>query len=141
MLDYQDGGKIPPISVIIKSGRGLWLLWLLRDEMDPLIAQRAWPEKILQYQRVRSKIYEQLAHVGADARDALRLVRLPGSIHSESRAKVRYLFQADNNGRPFAYTLNELAQHFRVVARAERARTGGVSTRSALVHGHGVLRH
>ena len=31
VIDAQDQGLIPPASVITRSGRGIWLLWLLQD--------------------------------------------------------------------------------------------------------------
>ena len=44
--DYQDQGKIPPASIIVRSGRGMWVIWLLRDPKTPDRAQPAFPEKI-----------------------------------------------------------------------------------------------
>lgn len=29
LVDYQDKRKIPPASIIVRSGRGLWVLWLI----------------------------------------------------------------------------------------------------------------
>lgn len=46
VIDYQDQGKIPPASIIVRSGRGLWLLWLLHDPNNPDQAQGAFAEKI-----------------------------------------------------------------------------------------------
>jgi hypothetical protein len=84
IIRYQDKGKIPPASIIARSGRGMWLVWLLNDAENPKLPQRAWPEKQRLYYLVQWAIYERLAHIGADpkARDAVRLARIPGSIHS-----------------------------------------------------------
>jgi len=112
IVDYQDGGVIPPVSIIIRSGRGVWLVWLLRDPKNPRLPPRAFPEKQQQYRRVQQRIHERLANLGADAQDALRLLRVPGSIHSVSGERVSYFVQADDAGRCFSYTLDEIATQF-----------------------------
>lgn len=114
IVDDQDKGIIPPVSIIVRSGRGLWLVWLLRDYKNPRIAPRAWPEKLRQYVRIQQKIHDHLAHLGSDAHDALRLIRVPGSVHSVAGARVRYFVQADDAARCYEYTLDELAAHFGV---------------------------
>lgn len=112
IVDYQDGGVIPPVSIIIRSGRGVWLVWLLRDSKNAMLAPRAWPEKQQQYRCVQQRIHECLANLGADAQDALRLLRVPGSIHTVSGERVRYFVQADDAGCCFSYTLDEIVAHF-----------------------------
>src|SRR5262249_28234541 len=72
IIDHQDRGVIPPVSVVIRSGRGAWLVWLLHDSRNTTLAALAWPENQQQYQRVQRQIHERLAHLGADAQDALR---------------------------------------------------------------------
>lgn len=114
IVDSQDAGLIPPASVIVKSGRGIWLLWLLHDPRNPAVAQRAWPETQMAYHRLQRRIHECLAHLGADAQDALRIARVPGSLHSIAGVQVSYLVQADEASNLYTYTLDELADWFRV---------------------------
>jgi hypothetical protein len=87
----------------------LWLVWLLRDYKNQRIASRAWPEKLQQYVRIQQQIHERLDHLGADAHDTLRLIRVPGSVHSVAGGRVRYFVQADDAGRYYTYTLDDLA--------------------------------
>lgn len=108
IIDFQDAGLIPPASIQVKSGRGIWLLWLLRDRRDPAIAPRAWQEKQREYHRLQRRIHECLAHLGADAQDPLRIARVPGSFHSIAGVQVSYLVQTDDASNLYTYTLDEL---------------------------------
>jgi hypothetical protein len=134
IVDDQDKGVIPPVSIIVRSGRGLWLVWLLRDYKNQRIAPRAWPEKLQQYVRIQQQIHERLDHLGADAHDALRLIRVPGSVHSVAGGRVRYFVQADEAGRYYTYTLDDLAARFGVQntwqRRAVRSPQRSISRRS-----------
>jgi hypothetical protein len=78
VIDYQDQGKIPPASIIVRSGRGLWLLWLVHDPSNPGQAQRAFAEKIDLYLRIERAIVDRLCDLGSDAaaRCAVRRVRI-----------------------------------------------------------------
>lgn len=120
IVRLQDEKYIPPSSAIVRSGRGLWLLWFLHDARDPQLPLRAFPEKLRNYLHVNRAIHSRLASIGADAsaRDALRLTRVPGSVHplSNNRLRVKYWLQGDCNGKPYSYTLGELAQLFGVAS-------------------------
>jgi len=118
VVKYQDDGLIPPASIIVRSGRGMWLLWLLSDPKDPERSQGAFPEKIELYTKIQKEIVERLSHLGADpqARDAARHVRVPGSLHTGSERYVEWWIQgAGASG--FVYNLTELAQFFGVQVR------------------------
>jgi len=108
-----DTGVIPQPSIMARSGRGVYLFWLLRDERDPDKLPHAWPEKIELYKSCNRALNERLrAHaLPADpaAIDAARVLRVPGSIHRKALARVRYVIQLDDHGRGFVYTLPELA--------------------------------
>src|SRR5215469_15919193 len=107
IIDHQDAGLIPPVSVVIRSGRGMWLVWLLHDSRNAKLPPRAWREKQQQYQRVQGKIHRCLARLGSDAHDAMRITRVPGSIHSGASERVRFFVQADDAGCCYSYTLDE----------------------------------
>lgn len=119
IITYQDQGLIPPASIIVRSGRGMWLLWLLHDSKDPMKPQRAWPEKQVLYYQLQRAICDRLAHIGSDAaaRDAVRLARVPGSIHTGTVQRVKYWIQAGEGGRGYSYTLDQLADLFAVERR------------------------
>jgi hypothetical protein len=52
VLRYQDEGVIPPASLILRSGRGMWVLWSLHDPKNPGQPQRAFSEKVSLYLQV-----------------------------------------------------------------------------------------
>ena len=121
IVKRQDENVIPPASVIVRSGRGMWLLWFLHDARVPDQPPGAFPEKLRLYLQVNRAIFDRLANLGADAcaLDALRLVRVPGSIHtlSEKCPRVKYWLQADADGKPYSYTLDDLARLVGVASR------------------------
>jgi hypothetical protein len=119
IVDLQDRGVIPPASVIVRSGRGMWLLWILHDSKNPSCPPRAFPEKQLLYIRIQRAIYERLAQLGADAgaTDSMRLARVPGSWHTVAAQRTKYWIQVDKAGKSHSYTMEELSQHFGVEPR------------------------
>ena len=108
-----DAGVIPYPSIMARSGRGVYLFWLLRDEKEPDKLPHAWPEKVELYKACNRALNQRLrAHaLPADpaAIDAARVLRVPGSIHRKAIRRVRYVIQLDDHGRGFVYTLPELA--------------------------------
>ena len=130
VISYQDQGKIPPASIIVRSGRGMWLLWLLHDPKKPYQAQGAFPEKIDLYLRVERAIVDRLSDLGADvaARCAVRRIRIPGSFHTGSEQHVQWWIQGkESNG--YSYTLAELAKAFGIEQRLHHA------TKKAFIEG------
>lgn len=109
-----DAGVIPQPSIMARSGRGVYLFWLLRDVKDPASPPRAWPEKIELYKKCNRSLNDRLRarQLPADraAIDAARVLRVPGSVHTAARRRVKYVIQLDENGRGFVYTLPELAK-------------------------------
>jgi hypothetical protein len=108
-----DTGVIPFPSIMARSGRGVYLFWLLRDERDPDKLPHAWPEKIELYKACNRALGDRLrAHrLPADpaAVDAARVLRVPGSIHRKALQRVGYVIQLDERGKGFVYTLPEMA--------------------------------
>ena len=122
VIDYQDQKKIPPASIIVRSGRGLWLMWLLRDPKKPECPQAAFPEKIDLYLRVERAIAQWMGELAADAAAtcAARYVRIPGSFHTGGEEFVRWWPQLKVNGERYTYTLDQLAGHFGLPATLPR---------------------
>lgn len=113
LIEYQDRGVIPPASLIVRSGRGAWLLWLLRDPERVDTAARAYKKKLDLYLRIQEAIHDRLAALGSDALDAARYLRVPGSLHTSSERVVQWWLQGQDIGQVL-YTLEELAAGFEV---------------------------
>lgn len=114
--EMMDAGVIPPASIIARSGRGVYLLWLLRDRENTTMPQAAFPEHVAIYESINRELTRRLEHLAADkaAHDAARVLRLPGSYHTKAGQRVAYLFQADERGRGFLYTLDEMCRRLDV---------------------------
>jgi hypothetical protein len=110
IITLQDKGIIPPASLVMRSGRGLWLFWLLADPHNPLLPARAFPEQVLGFNAIE---LELIRRTNADkvARDVARITRVPGSINSKAGDAMRVMFwtQRAADGRAYVYTLESLA--------------------------------
>jgi hypothetical protein len=109
-----DRGVIPQPSIMARSGRGVYLFWLLKDEKDPTKPPHAWPEKLQLYKLCNRALNSRIRTHGLPADkaaiDAARVLRVPGSIHRKTGRRVEYIIQLDQAGRGFVYTLPELAR-------------------------------
>jgi len=111
IIIYQDHAIIPPASLIVRSGRGVWCLWLLRDpKASDNLPVRAFPRKLILWNDIQHAIAQRLRNLGADALDAARIMRVPGSIHTGVGRPVAFLIQKDAAGQPYLYTLEEMAK-------------------------------
>lgn len=111
----QDAGRLPPASIIGRSGRGAYLLWLLTSERQGA-QQRAFPEEIQTYKQINKAIIERLdaidKRLGADhIYDAARILRIPGSTNTKAQQKVEFIIQVVKGTIP-VYTLNALSCFF-----------------------------
>jgi hypothetical protein len=125
VVDMQEAGVLPKASIIVKSGRGMWLLYLLHDHRDPSRAPRAFPEKLEQYFALQRAIIQRLAFLGADAgaSDAVRHIRLPGSLHTGAESRVSWWIQGGRGGlQLFAHSIVPAVR--RAAHQAALPRTG-----------------
>ena len=115
IVTMQETGYLPKASMIVKSGRRMWLLYLLHDQRDPSRAPGAFPDKLEQYFAVQRAIIERLIPVGADssARDAARHIRVPGSLHSGAEERVTWWIQGEGP-QAYSYSLSQLCGLFGV---------------------------
>jgi len=118
-MDAEDGvaavlraareGSIPPPSMF-SLAHGCWAWWLLRDEhtKGPV---RAWPKTVDRWASVQGQLHQRLAHLGSDAAQlhAVAHTRVPGSMHGKTKRRVAWLGCFDDEGKPFLYTLEEMA--------------------------------
>jgi hypothetical protein len=116
VINLQESGQLPHASMIVRSGNGIWLLWLIHDIKAPDISQRAFPDKLELYSRIQNAIIERLLPLGADmaARDAARHLRIPGSLNSGAEKTVEWWIQGEGNSG-YVYTLPELAKLFKAI--------------------------
>jgi hypothetical protein len=115
----MDTNELPQASMVARSGRGLYLFWLLHDAHDPDKLQRAWPEKILQYKKINMALHERLRtrQLPIDGiHDAARVLRTPGSIHRTANRRVHYWLRFDAHKLGWTYTLRELADWLKLTA-------------------------
>lgn len=110
----MENGVIPQASIMARSGRGIYMFWMLRDPKDPTKLPHAWPEAIDAYKLVNKAIQARLhaqAQLPVDlvAFDVARVLRNPGTMHSKSGKRATYWLRGDRRGG-FVYTLQELSE-------------------------------
>lgn len=88
LLDQCIERSIPQPSLVVSSGRGLQVKWLLSTP----VPRKALPR----WQAVQNELWRRLQHLEADARalDASRVLRLVGTSNSKSGDLVRVLHRA-----------------------------------------------
>ena len=98
---------IPPASMVIHSGRGLYLKWLLKSPLP----QAALPR----WNAVQRELVSKLADFGADpnAKDASRVLRLVSTCNTKQLdpdlRKVRVLWVEEEDGDPLLHDFEQLA--------------------------------
>ena len=94
---------IPAASLIVSSGRGLYLKWLFETP----IPQSALPR----WNAVQRELVERLQGFGADpmAKDASRVLRLVQTVHAKTGDVVRVLHVEEAEGEPKRYGFDRLA--------------------------------
>ena len=94
------GKNIPTPNFIIDSGRGLYLIWLIKKV--PSMALPLW-------KAVEEYFYRSLKEFGADrqALDATRILRITGSINSKTHTEVKIIDNYD-----YLYDLREIQNEY-----------------------------
>ena len=121
LMDMQDCGKLPQISMIMRSGRGVWAFWRIKDRQQPRVGQRATSVAVEFAKALQRTIQSQLSHLGADpaAKDLARVCRIPGSINSKSGTRAEYWTHTDTHGEIPTYTLDSLSTFFGCVKKPD----------------------
>ena len=98
--DNYINTKVPRPNMVIDSGRGLYLIWLINS-----VPSQALPL----WKAVEDFLYNELKELGADrqALDATRILRVPGSINSKSNTIVKILEKYD-----YIYDLREIQNNY-----------------------------
>lgn len=109
-----DNG-VPSPSFIMRTGRGLCLVWLHEQ-----LPRRALPR----WQAVQKRLADVLTSFGSDkaALDAARVFRVSGSLNSRADpldAEVRMIWHNGREGEPFRHMFSDLADEVLPYTRAE----------------------
>lgn len=110
METHLFGQKIPEPNLIIHSGRGLALVWLLVP-----VPSQALPL----WQQVEDYLVRQLDKFGGDAKasDAARVLRLAGTVNSKSGGTVEVQVRHD-----YRYVLRDLEREYLPPLRPKRGK-------------------
>jgi hypothetical protein len=120
LIDADKAGRIPAPSIVVESGRGVWVLWLLQDRNNPDQAHKgAWLDNPLDhqllYRKIQRSIHAALVDIGCDplGTDAARHIRMDGSLNTKSEELVRWWMWGRGNSA-VSYTLKDLATFFQI---------------------------
>ena len=116
MLAMQDRGIIPPISIIVRSGQGVWAMWLLAAERGSDMPPKAHPHRQLLHGHLERELISRFAEFNVDkgTSDVARIARFPGSINSKCGLRVEYLFQTAGDGKVHMHTMEDVAAFLNV---------------------------
>ena len=114
--------SIPRPNLIIDSGRGLYLIWLLNS-----VPSKALPL----WKAVEEYLYSVLKPFGADrqALDPTRILRVPGSINSKSNTTVNVIEQYD-----YIYDLREIQNEYLPELEERKAKKKGRPSKTVFIH-------
>lgn len=114
--------SIPRPNLIIDSGRGLYLIWLINS-----VPSKALPL----WKSVEEYLYSVLKPFGADrqALDPTRVLRVPGSINSKSNTKVEVIEQYE-----YLYDLREIQNEFLPELDENRTKKRGRPSKKVFIH-------
>ena len=112
--DYFESA-IPCPTFVIDSGRGLYLVWKLRNE-----DRNALPR----WTRVQEYLVQTLKEFGADpaCKDSARILRVPFSRNTKSGTDVEILEFND-----LTYTISEIQKEYNIVGSRRKRADGGKS--------------
>lgn len=113
---------IPRPNLIIDSGRGLYLIWLLNS-----VPSKALPL----WKAIEEYLYSVLKQFGADrqALDPTRVLRVPGSINSKSNTKVEVIDYYD-----YLYDLREIQKEYLPELEERKDKKKGRPSKTVFIH-------
>ena len=116
------GKNIPIPNLIIDSGRGLYLIWLIKKV--PSMALPLW-------KATEDYFYKTLKEFGADrqALDATRILRIPGSINPKTHTEVKIIDNYD-----YLYELREIQNEYMPELSEKALKKRGRPKRVLFVH-------
>lgn len=113
LFELAENEIIPKPSMIVDSGRGFHLYWKIKDA--PIGALKTW-------QVLEDYLYKSLKEFGADARatDAVRVLRLPGTINSKNGRECKIVYSDDN----LEYSMYDLREKYLKYKKLEPKKEG-----------------
>lgn len=144
LADLADQGVIPKPSMLVFSGRGIWPVWLLRDELNFELPPRTRKDgvAIAFHSAIQLALFNRLVSLGADrvAASPVRYLRMPGSLNTKSGTVVRWQLWNAEESDLFRYTLTEMAE--RLGVKTQRTIAKPSTPKQPVRSGdEGVLRH
>jgi len=137
----KDLPDLPAPSLVMDSGRGFWLVWLLSRSLVINKTTRSKADWMPQWYACQQYLNEKLAPYGADPRavDAARYMRLPGTENSKNGRVASAWVCVDSKGKQVFYQFTDLQRRFREEKKRPRkarakhgrrpvAKINGVST-------------
>ncbi|WP_299312652.1 replication protein [uncultured Halomonas sp.] len=115
LMVCKDEG-IPPPSLIVYSGRGVHLKWILTTPL-PRAALPRW-------NFAQKKLGERFQHIGSDpqARDASRVLRLEHTVNTKTGQRCEVIWVTDGgDGMPIRYPFDVIFDEVAPLAREELA--------------------
>ena len=114
--------SIPMPNLVIDSGRGLYLIWIINS-----VPSKALPL----WKAVEEYLYKQLKPFGADrqALDPTRILRVPGSINSKSKTAVTIIDNYD-----YIYDLREIQQEYLPELKENKTKKKGRPCKTVFIH-------
>ena len=111
VIDMMDAKRIPPVSWVKNSGKGLWLFWALHPTR---YHNKTELDNFPTYQRIQRQIRLIFQDLEGDSNavDAARVSRIYGSRNHTSQTLVSLWQRTDANGNMARYTLDELEKFF-----------------------------
>ena len=122
-LEAEHFGKtIPRPNLVIDSGRGLYLIWLLNS-----VPSKALPL----WKAIEEYLYSVLKPFGADrqALDPTRVLRVPGSINSKSKSSVEVIDEYS-----YIYDLREIQAEYLPELGETKAKKKGRPSKTVFIH-------
>jgi hypothetical protein len=117
VFELVEAREIPKPSIIVDSGRGMWVHWLLHDEKNHSIPPRGDPSpnkfgyNFHLWRRIQAELTRIFKPLGVDAsaRDGSRFTRFPGSINLKANRTVGYQVLYADPAHRISYSLSALA--------------------------------
>ena len=122
LCENYFGKNVPIPNLIIDSGRGLYLIWLIKKV--PSMALPLW-------KAAEDYFYKTLKEFGADrqALDATRILRIPGSFNSKTHTEVKIIDTYD-----YLYELREIQKEYMPELNENASKKRGRPKKIVFVH-------
>ena len=111
LIEFCRQEGLPPPSLVLFSGRGLYAKWLLTIP----VPRQALPR----WNACQRQLVNRLSEFGADmgAKDASRVLRVVNTVNSKSGERVRVVYVHGSMENPLRYNFEELCESLLPVSR------------------------